>query len=105
MIQDRSRVRAWLVVTLAGMLLAAAAGADGVGAAGSSSASKIDINTATESQLMTVNGIGESLAKRIVEFRDQNGPYERIEDLLKVRGIGEKSLEKLRAHLTVGKAG
>ena len=105
MIQDRTRVRAWLVVTLAGMLVAAGASPLILAAPGSSSAGKIDINTATEAELMTVNGIGESLAKRIVEFRDENGPYERIEDLLKVRGIGEKSLEKLRAHLTAGKAG
>jgi competence protein ComEA len=105
MIQDRIRVRAWLAVTLVGMLVAAGAGPQIVAAQGSSSAGKIDINTANEPELMTVDGIGETLAKRIVEFRDEHGPYNRIEDLLKVRGIGEKSLEKLRAHLTAGKAG
>ena len=103
MTQDRRRVRAWIAVTLAAMLMVVAAGTASAATPGAKGAGKININTADEAELMTVNGIGESLAKRIVEFRDEHGPYERIEDLLKVRGIGEKSFEKLRAHLTVGK--
>ena len=62
------------------------------------------MNAASETELVGVPGIGASLAKRIVEFRDKNGPYQRVEDLLKVQGIGEKSLQKIRPHLTVGKA-
>jgi len=54
---------------------------------------------------MTVRGIGETLAKRIVAFREEHGPYSRTEDLMKVQGIGEKSLEKIRPHVTVGKKG
>jgi competence protein ComEA len=62
----------------------------------------VDVNRATVEELVAVPGIGEALARRIVEFRSKNGPFERVDDLLKVRGIGEKSLEKLRPHLRVG---
>ncbi len=67
------------------------------------SAKAVDVNRATAAELEAVPGIGPVLAKRIVEFREKHGPFERLEDLLKVRGIGEKSLERLRPHLTVGK--
>ncbi len=53
---------------------------------------------------MSVPGIGESLAKRIVQFRDKNGRFEKVDDLMKVQGIGEKSIEKLRPYLTAVKA-
>ena len=65
-------------------------------------AAPVDVNRATVDELVAVPGIGEALAKRIVEFRSKNGPFERVDDLLKVRGIGEKSLEKLRPHLRAG---
>ncbi len=58
---------------------------------------------ATEAELVTVPGIGKALAQRIVEFREKNGPFAKIDDLIKVRGIGEKSLQRLRPYLTVGK--
>ena len=66
-------------------------------------AGAVDLNSASEAQLQEVPGIGPSLAKKIVEFRSENGPFKSVDDLLKVRGVGEKSLEKLRPHLTVGK--
>jgi len=92
---------------LAASLAAVAAGA-GVAAAPAPekqdvAPGKVDINKASESELMTVTGIGKTLAKRIVEFREQNGPFRRLEDLMKVQGIGEASFEKLRSQLTVGK--
>jgi competence protein ComEA len=64
----------------------------------------VDVNTASEQQLMAVPGIGASLAKRIVQFRDQNGRFDKVDDLLKVQGVGEKSIEKLRPYLTAAKA-
>ena len=103
---DRRKGSGWIAVMLAAGLAAAAAGG-GAGAATAETKdgaqAKVDINKATESELMTVSGIGETLAKRIVAFREQNGPFRRLEDLMKVQGIGEKSFEKLRSHLTVGK--
>jgi competence protein ComEA len=65
----------------------------------------VDLNSATREQLMQIKGIGPSLADRIIEFRKENGPYRRVEDILKVRGIGEKSLSKLKPYLKVGKTG
>ena len=64
----------------------------------------VDVNTASEDDLVAVPGIGKSLARRIVEFREKNGPYQHVDDLLKVQGIGEKSLQKLRSYLTAGKS-
>jgi len=65
---------------------------------------KIDINKATVEELQSVRGIGRVIAQRIVEFREKNGPYGSVEDLLKVQGIGEKSLDRIKDRLTAGKA-
>ena len=67
-------------------------------------ASLVDLNSATREQLMQVKGIGPSLADRIIEFRNEHGPFRRVEDMMKIRGVGEKSLAKLRPYLTVGKS-
>jgi competence protein ComEA len=64
----------------------------------------VDINTAGVEELMAVPGIGQVIAQRIVEYRDKNGPYASVDDLLKVQGIGEKSLARIRERLTAGKA-
>ncbi len=65
----------------------------------------IDVNTATAEELQSVPGIGETLAKRIVEFRQEHGPFEKVDDLLNVRGIGVTSLDKLRPFLTIKRSG
>lgn len=62
---------------------------------------KIDINRAETWLLEALPGIGEVLARRIVDYRNENGPFKRIEDLLKVRGISEGTLEKIRNYVTV----
>jgi competence protein ComEA len=62
---------------------------------------KVDLNRASAEELRAVPGIGPALSERIVKFREENGPFRRVDDLLKVRGIGEKSLEKMRPYLTV----
>lgn len=61
----------------------------------------VDMNTAGLEELITLPGIGESLAQRIIAERAENGPFETPEDLLRVSGIGEKKLEELREHITV----
>lgn len=63
--------------------------------------SQVDINSASAAELQKVPGIGPALAQRIIQFREEHGPYERIDDLLNVRGIGVRSLERLRPYLTV----
>ena len=62
---------------------------------------KININTASVSELMTLDGIGEVKAKAIVEYRTENGDFKSIDDLVLVSGIGEKTLEKNRDRITV----
>ena len=64
-------------------------------------AERIDLNRATVEQLQTIPGIGPSLAQRILDFRSEHGPFLRVEDLLKVKGIGEKSLQKIRSFVVV----
>lgn len=59
-------------------------------------AGKININTASASQLTTLPGIGESTANKIINDRTANGSFKRIEDLTRVSGIGEKKLETIR---------
>jgi competence protein ComEA len=74
-----------------------------VTAAAAKAGEPIDLNRAGVAELETVPGIGPVTAQRIVDFREENGPFERVEDLLKIKGIGEKSFEKLRPYLKVGK--
>lgn len=61
----------------------------------------LNLNTATSSELEALPGIGASTAARIVEYRQKNGPFKKIEELMNVQGIGEKSFLKLRALITV----
>ncbi len=62
---------------------------------------KININTATAAQLDTLQGIGPVLAQRIVDFREREGRFERIEDIMKVSGIGPKVYENIKDSITV----
>jgi competence protein ComEA len=65
------------------------------------SSQKIDINRAEPWLLEALPGIGEVLAQRIVDYRSVNGPFRRVEDLVKVSGIGEATLENIRDYITV----
>jgi len=63
---------------------------------------RININTASRSELMDLPGIGSVLASRIVDYRAANGPFSRVEDLRNVTGIGEKRFEAIADKVTVG---
>ena len=63
---------------------------------------KIDINSASRSELMDLSGIGQVLAERIIDYRTQNGPFAIIDDLMKVSGIGEKRFAAIKDRITVG---
>ena len=69
-------------------------------AAGSSTA-VVNINTATQAQLESLPGLGAKAAERILEYRQKNGQFKKVEDLMNVKGIGEKSFLKLKPRLTV----
>lgn len=56
----------------------------------------VDVNTATADQLLSLPGVGPSTAQKIVDFRQQHGPFKTVDDLLDVPSIGEKKLEKMR---------
>jgi competence protein ComEA len=62
---------------------------------------KIDLNRAEPWLLEALPGIGETLARRIADYRSANGPFQRIEDLLKVSGIGEATFENMKDFITV----
>lgn len=60
---------------------------------------RLDINTATQAELETLPGVGPETARRIVEEREQNGPFYYPENLLSIKGIGPKTLERLREYI------
>ena len=61
----------------------------------------ININTASATHLQTLSGIGPALSQRIVDHRDTHSPFERVDDLQRVRGIGPKTVDALRSRITV----
>jgi competence protein ComEA len=61
----------------------------------------VNINTATSSDLESLPGVGPKLAQRIIEYREKNGGFKKLEDLLNVQGIGEKNFLKLKSKLSV----
>lgn len=64
----------------------------------------VNINTASATEIATLPGIGDKMAARIVEYRQKNGPFKKLEELMNVQGIGEKNFLKLRPQLTIAPA-
>jgi len=61
----------------------------------------VNLNTASASDLETLPGIGAKTAARIIEYRQKNGPFKKVEELMNVRGVGEKNFLKLKPQLSV----
>ncbi len=61
----------------------------------------VNINNATETELVALPGIGPSKARAIAEYRQQHGGFQSVDDLRQVKGIGAATLDKLRAHVTL----
>lgn len=86
------RIVPMIVIVLAAAGLASAAGpAHGV----------VNVNTATVDQLQLLPRIGPALAQRIVKFRKANGEFKSVDELVAVKGVGERSLERLRPYVTI----
>lgn len=65
------------------------------------SSSKVNINTASVSELVSLDGVGESTAEKIIAYRQSNGSFASIEDIKKVSGIGDKKFEAIKDRITV----
>jgi len=62
---------------------------------------KVNVNSADASQLSMLPRVGPSVAQRIVDYRKQNGPFKKLEDLMLVRGIGDKTFQLLKPYVAI----
>ncbi|HEY7449209.1 MAG TPA: helix-hairpin-helix domain-containing protein [Vicinamibacterales bacterium] len=92
-----------VVVTMVALAIAAPVFAQRPTSESSSQAtsSPLNLNAATATQLESLPGIGARTAERIIEYRQKNGGFKKIEELMNVRGVGEKSFLKLKPLITV----
>jgi competence protein ComEA len=70
-------------------------------AAKATASAPVNLNTATSAQLETLPGVGSAAAKRIIEYRQKNGSFKKIEELMNVKGFGEKTFLKLKPLIAV----
>ena len=100
------RISLWMLALVIGVGSVGWAQTGGSSAATKASkpAAMINLNTATLAELQSLPGIGAKVAARIVEYRTKKGPFRKVEELMNVQGIGEKTFLKMRAQLTVSSA-
>lgn len=73
-------------------------------ASAASSAEVVNLNTATANQIADLPGIGVKTAELIVQYRVKNGPFKKIEEVMNIRGVGEKTFLRIRDRITVAAA-
>lgn len=100
------RLQDGTVVTVPGQASASTgAPGDGVSSSGTSGGLQgglVNLNTASAAELETLPGVGEVTARRIIEYRDANGPYRSVDDLVHVQGISMRTIDGLRDLVTTG---
>jgi competence protein ComEA len=89
------------LVLAAPVVLSAQQAAPAAAAPADKAGPTVNINTATSSELESLPGVGPKLAQRIIEYREKNGGFKKLEDLMNVQGIGEKNFLKLKSKLSV----
>lgn len=97
---NRNRIAAALAFVVAFTLSSGLA----LAAAKPAPTGKVNINTASAQQLTALPGVGEKMAARIVEYRQKQGGFKSVQELMNVKGLGEKNLAKLQPYLTTGEA-
>ena len=101
----RVRVGEVIVIATLPMSSATAGASESAGSSAdnnSESTQKVNINTATASELESLPGIGEVTAQRIIAFRETNGPFHSVDDLVQIQGISTRTVESLRDLVTTG---
>jgi len=91
-------------IVILGLLSAPATGQDKAkpaAKAAAPAAASVNLNSATQAQLETLPGVGAATAKRIIEYRQKSGGFKKVEELMNVKGIGEKAFLKLKPYITV----
>ena len=94
-------VRRMIATSLAAAVAVVLAAGPALAAAKPAPTEKVDLNTATVEQLTALPGVGPTLAARIVEHREKAGQFSSPEELMNVKGIGEKNFQKIEQYVTV----
>jgi competence protein ComEA len=99
-LEQKGEERMKRALTASVVLVALAAAA----AAPAATAGVVNINTATADQLQLLPRVGPTLAGRIIEFREASGPFQSVDEIVAVKGIGESAFEKLKPYITTSGA-